>query len=289
MKPAKRYLYLVKEDNRFPKLGGFHLLAVALDGFLFRGALLLGKELKETPHVIIGNLLNTRQNEVWLCMNPEKIKHIVTDNKIKIESKIIDELVKIHENMMNLIETYLYHGKIMKNEKEVPDNNFDFERRDSLGDIKQETQCATGCPATCAPSCKPSCCFPQFFSSYLPNTQSPTPTQISPGHLAAGQCSPTCALFWTQNLLDSINGVFQNLPCPNSCRDWMCCQPTQEYISLATSCSSQCAPTYQSTCCQGNQSQKNDFMNQVLRNPPSQQPPTRPEPSTIKYVPCSAF
>uniref|UniRef100_A0A6G3MGV3 Uncharacterized protein C4B318 (Trinotate prediction) n=1 Tax=Henneguya salminicola TaxID=69463 RepID=A0A6G3MGV3_HENSL len=53
--------------------------------------------------VIIGNLLNTRQNEVWLCMNPEKIKHIVTDNKIKIESKIIDELVKIHENMMNRI------------------------------------------------------------------------------------------------------------------------------------------------------------------------------------------
>ncbi|KAF1742797.1 hypothetical protein MXB_2438 [Myxobolus squamalis] len=187
-----------------------------------------------------------------------------------------------------VIESYLYHGKIIKKEKDVPDTNGDGlgnYRSDVLGQVRQQIECAVGCPKSCAPACKPSCCFPQLFQ---PNPQIlPEIKQISPGHSAAGKCSPTCALFWTQNILDSLNGVFQSVPCPASCIESSCCQPTSDYSSLASGCSSQCAPTYQPSCCHLNK-KMNDILTNV-NHPITQAPKPRDEQPPIKYFPCSAF
>lgn len=146
-------------------------------------------------------------------------------------------------------------------------------------------ECAVGCPKSCAPTCKPSCCFPEYFE---PSVQTPmTMNNMSPGHRASGKCSPTCAIYWTQNILDSATGMYTSSQCPSVCTDSACCHPTPEYITLASSCPSNCAPTYQEICCRSHILPKPEYIEpkpMVVQSPIMMQ-----EIPKVKYVPCSAF
>ncbi|KII61089.1 hypothetical protein RF11_05806 [Thelohanellus kitauei] len=193
-----------------------------------------------------------------------------------------------------VVESYIYHGKIIKKEKEVPDYVNAYSTRRDVLQVQQPVQCAIGCPESCAPACKPSCCFPQYFVAQ----ESTGSNLISPGHKAAGRCSPTCALFWTQNILDSLSGLFQSVPCPSICSQSSCCQPTSEYVTLATSCPSKCAPTYQEGCCRSSISApvKVQPLPQPIEQKPIEPKPAvvqpvanTPETENVRYIPCSAF